>query len=178
MTATPEISPEVLDVLLTYSWPGNIRELRNMIERAVLLCGRGAILPSHLPLEKMRATFGVQQPIAAPATHGPGAVAHGALSAAAAGAPVFTPVEPRDQLTARVRTSALTIPPVPDQDRDQDHGADDHTAQILTERARIIQALAECSGNQTAAARMLGIARRTLINKLELYGISGPRKRR
>jgi DNA-binding NtrC family response regulator len=46
------------------------------------------------------------------------------------------------------------------------------------EKVRIIEALNACAGNQTAAARMLGIARRTLINKLELYGISGPRKKR
>ena len=43
---------------------------------------------------------------------------------------------------------------------------------------RILEALERCAGNQTAAARMLGISRRTLINKLELYGISGPRKKR
>ena len=32
------ISPQVLRVLQKYSWPGNIRELRNVIERASILC--------------------------------------------------------------------------------------------------------------------------------------------
>jgi len=46
------------------------------------------------------------------------------------------------------------------------------------ERSRILDALAAVSGNQSQAARRLGIARRTLINKLERYGINGPRKNR
>jgi two-component system response regulator AtoC len=48
------ISPEALDCLLGYSWPGNIRELKNAMERAVVLCDGIEILPEHLPLEKMR----------------------------------------------------------------------------------------------------------------------------
>jgi len=38
-------------LLLAYDWPGNIRELANVIERAVLLCDGPEILPAHLPLE-------------------------------------------------------------------------------------------------------------------------------
>jgi len=57
LTSDPELSSEALDRLMRYSWPGNIRELRNTIERAVLLCGAAPILPRHLPLEKMRVTF-------------------------------------------------------------------------------------------------------------------------
>src|SRR6185436_1848615 len=53
----PALGPGVLVALEAYSWPGNIRELRNMIERAVLLCGGGPIDLVHLPVEKMRATF-------------------------------------------------------------------------------------------------------------------------
>lgn len=44
------ISPEVTALLSTYPWPGNIRELENVMERAVLLCGpAGIIEASHLP---------------------------------------------------------------------------------------------------------------------------------
>jgi two-component system response regulator AtoC len=46
------------------------------------------------------------------------------------------------------------------------------------ERHRIEEALQLSGGNQTEAARILGISRRTLINRLEEYGISGPRKKR
>lgn len=44
------------------------------------------------------------------------------------------------------------------------------------ERAQILAALEECAGNQTRAARVLGMSRRTLINRLEKYGITRPRK--
>jgi DNA-binding NtrC family response regulator len=44
------------------------------------------------------------------------------------------------------------------------------------ERARIVAALAECNGNQTRAAKHLGISRATLVNKLSIYRIPRPRK--
>jgi len=39
----------VTDCLTRYAWPGNIRELRNALERAALLSGGELILPEHLP---------------------------------------------------------------------------------------------------------------------------------
>ncbi|MEM9457761.1 MAG: helix-turn-helix domain-containing protein [Myxococcota bacterium] len=45
------------------------------------------------------------------------------------------------------------------------------------ERQRIIDALDRCAGNQTQAAKLLKISRRTLINRLDKYGIARPRKR-
>ncbi|MBI1748040.1 MAG: sigma 54-interacting transcriptional regulator [Acidobacteria bacterium] len=44
------ISTEALDYLKNYSWPGNLRELENMIERAVVLSQTGQIDTAHLPL--------------------------------------------------------------------------------------------------------------------------------
>lgn len=46
------------------------------------------------------------------------------------------------------------------------------------ERARIIAALEDCAGNQTKAAAQLGISRRTLIHRLDEYGLPRPRKNR
>lgn len=43
------ISTPAMDMLLQYHWPGNIRELKNAIERAVLLCGDGVIRAHHFP---------------------------------------------------------------------------------------------------------------------------------
>ena len=37
--------------MISYSWPGNIRELENVIERAVTLCDSNLIHPEHLRLE-------------------------------------------------------------------------------------------------------------------------------
>jgi DNA-binding NtrC family response regulator len=46
----------------------------------------------------------------------------------------------------------------------------------LAERARVLQALETCGGNQTRAAKMLGISRRTLVNRLDAYQLPRPRK--
>ena len=46
------------------------------------------------------------------------------------------------------------------------------------EHRRILDALASCDGNQTAAAKLLGISRGTLVSRLERFGVSRPRKKR
>jgi transcriptional regulator with PAS, ATPase and Fis domain len=43
------ISEEVLGLLNAYHFPGNVRELENVIERAVIVCDGGLVLPRHLP---------------------------------------------------------------------------------------------------------------------------------
>ena len=49
------LTPEAMDRLLAYDWPGNIRELENVIERAVVLCGGREIgvdlIPDHVSAE-------------------------------------------------------------------------------------------------------------------------------
>lgn len=50
----PQISPEAAQLLMSYNFPGNIRELENIIERALVLGGQ-AILPEHLPEEVLSA---------------------------------------------------------------------------------------------------------------------------
>ena len=47
----PELSPAALQALLAYSWPGNIRELRNVLERAVILWPSRVIEPEALPVQ-------------------------------------------------------------------------------------------------------------------------------
>jgi DNA-binding NtrC family response regulator len=43
------VSQETLNVLLSYNWPGNIRELENVIEHAVAFCTSDTIVPRNLP---------------------------------------------------------------------------------------------------------------------------------
>ncbi len=43
------MDPKALNILYNYSWPGNIRELRNCIESAVVLCKGHVITPNDLP---------------------------------------------------------------------------------------------------------------------------------
>jgi transcriptional regulator with GAF, ATPase, and Fis domain len=44
------LSQEARERLLAYRWPGNVREVRNAIERAVILCDGGLIASEHLPI--------------------------------------------------------------------------------------------------------------------------------
>ncbi len=44
------INKKAMDILYNYNWPGNIRELINVIEYAFVLCSREEIRPAHLPL--------------------------------------------------------------------------------------------------------------------------------
>jgi DNA-binding NtrC family response regulator len=46
-------APEALAMLERHDWPGNVRELDNRIQRAVLVCGAGPILPNHLGLQEL-----------------------------------------------------------------------------------------------------------------------------
>jgi PAS domain S-box-containing protein len=43
------VSEEVLEILMSYDFPGNVRELENIIEHAFILCSRGLIERHHLP---------------------------------------------------------------------------------------------------------------------------------
>ena len=47
----PTLTPEAVDHLQSHDWPGNIRELANAIERAVILSGGEPIRPEHLPTQ-------------------------------------------------------------------------------------------------------------------------------
>jgi two-component system NtrC family response regulator len=47
--AKPELSPEAWKILFNHNWPGNIRELENVIERAVVLNSGGLITPDDMP---------------------------------------------------------------------------------------------------------------------------------
>jgi DNA-binding NtrC family response regulator/pSer/pThr/pTyr-binding forkhead associated (FHA) protein len=127
--ATLPIHDDALALLEEYSWPGNIRELKNAMERAVVLCDGPEILLEHLPLEKMR----VQR-------------------------------EPLSD----VETTAGS--------KDGDGSLTKSEVRAL-EKQRIVEALAACAGNQSRAARMLGMPRRTFISKLDLYGIPRPQKK-
>ena len=46
-----DITPRAMETMMKYDWPGNIRELKNAIERAMLFCDDAAIDIQHLPTE-------------------------------------------------------------------------------------------------------------------------------
>src|ERR1700690_1639316 len=60
---TRELSEAAMEILLRYPWPGNIRELKNLVERLVIVCPQSRIEPHHLPPELFRgAAESPQQP--------------------------------------------------------------------------------------------------------------------
>ena len=66
LPGVPSLSPRAAELLMAYHWPGNIRELRNVIERALLLTPHDRIDPEHLPLDKLMAAW---RAAPAPAAH-------------------------------------------------------------------------------------------------------------
>jgi PAS domain S-box-containing protein len=48
-TAPPAISKNAMQILLNYNYPGNVRELENMLEHAMIICRQAMIQPEHLP---------------------------------------------------------------------------------------------------------------------------------
>jgi two-component system response regulator AtoC len=141
----PSISPEVFALLRAYSWPGNIRELRNIAERAVMLCDGDVIQLQHLPADKMAPDLPSRAPSAPRATYRP---------------PVMGIED----------TGSTDIPAAPDDELFLD------VRDVQRERARIVDALRACHGNQTKAAEMLGMSRRTLVSRLTEYELPRPRK--
>lgn len=49
-----QVTPEAMEHLLNYAWPGNIRQLENAMERACITAKEGTITPEHLPLENRK----------------------------------------------------------------------------------------------------------------------------
>lgn len=117
--------------LAQHDWPGNIRELRNACERAVLLAPGSVIEKGHLTIDEPRRAPGRFR---SPTTPPPGMLT--------------------SDMPTQVRATVAEL-----------------------EKQRILEALDKCAGNQTRAAELLGISRRTLINRLDEYGIARPRKR-
>jgi two-component system response regulator HydG len=61
------LSPEALERLMAYDYPGNVRELRNVLERASLLCDGDVIQPEHLPPEVIQGDDALGLSASAPA---------------------------------------------------------------------------------------------------------------
>jgi transcriptional regulator of acetoin/glycerol metabolism len=53
----PMLSPEAMDTLTQYNWPGNIRQLENTIQRNILLANNGVIECPEIPVSKTPSFF-------------------------------------------------------------------------------------------------------------------------
>lgn len=79
-TTVKSVSKEALDLLMNYHWKGNVRELENAIERAVILCDGEVITPEHFVLSKQSVSGTSVRPL--PATGSLESVAKEALKGA------------------------------------------------------------------------------------------------
>jgi len=138
----PRMSSDVFPILTTHSWPGNIRELRNVMDRAVALCSGDLLRPAHVLLDPPMPASTREPPMVSPQAMTP-------IGSQVTGFPPLSP----DRMGRLMRLDADT------------------------ERKLIEEALEHAAGNQGKAAAILGISRRTLINRLDEYGIARPRKR-
>ncbi len=130
---TPEISPEAMEVLRTYRWPGNVDELDHVVQH-VLRSGDGSVVRREdLPMEPLL-----------------------------------------DSHVSRVAANESGP------DGAEDDGALRQARQEF-ERLFIMRVLEKCEDNQVRAARLLGVHRNTLINKMNELNLrasaSRPRKR-
>lgn len=119
----PEISfaPEALQAMLQYSWPGNIRELENLVERLVLLADGEVITSEHLP----------------------------------------------SYFRESLRTPSL----IADDFELPDWGVDFNKLVQDYENKLITSALSRTGGNKKAAAKLLGLNRTTLVEKIKKKGL-------
>ncbi|MDF3064404.1 MAG: Response regulator of zinc sigma-54-dependent two-component system [Polyangiaceae bacterium] len=142
----PELSESATQALVGYSWPGNVRELRNVTERAALLADGHTIDREHILLEP--------DPDMPPAES-------------------TTPASFVDELEQPTGVFNLPTPPhVPNIEQPLPTSPDEREH----EKQRVIRALDACGGNQTRAAEILQVSRRTLINRMIEFGLPRPRK--
>lgn len=120
-----KISPRAMVKLVEYAWPGNIRELENVLSRAALLCDGHEIHSGDLVRAGLKESSSL-----APLALDPEAISGRSL---------------KDLLDETLRT---------------------------VERAAIESALEKSEGSATKAAKLLGISRATIYNKLRKYGLS------
>lgn len=59
-TQMKAVSSETIDMLLKYPWKGNVRELENTIERAIILCDGKTIKPEHISLSPLTLDAGMK----------------------------------------------------------------------------------------------------------------------
>jgi DNA-binding NtrC family response regulator len=150
------LDPEAVEALAAYDWPGNIRELENVMERAVVLADGPAITLDDLPAELGHGgRRGLRPRLPAP----PGGRARRERrTSAMAGSPPGSGPDTAPAWSTRDLSTAL-----------EENGGDEFAAY---ERQRLLDALGEAGGNKSVAARLLGLPRSTFFSKLKKHGIA------
>lgn len=158
--SAPQLTPEAQAALLAYSWPGNIRELENVLHFALIVCKDGVIQTSDLRL--------VGAGIAPAAAIAASAALPAGVTAAPERAPSSEPpteargdgeaAAPSAEPELRQAIQALLQTNPPDL-----HG--------LVERTLVTSAFHHVGDNQVRGARLLGVTRNTFRTLLKRHGL-------
>src|SRR6266511_3068332 len=186
------ITPEALQILVDADWPGNVRQLKNLIESMVVLAPEGEIRASDIPRDIRERTRTLPVRIASPASPPAREVTSQDLEF------IFRtlvdlkmqieemrrrieerPSERVEVIEVGTRDSGLGARPCPPMVDPQAPSPESPTPVIYkpgmsmsdVERAAIDAALRETHGNRRKAAETLGIGERTLYRKLKEYAI-------
>jgi two-component system response regulator AtoC len=151
------IDDDAMARLISHSWPGNIRELENVLERTILFCEGPTIRAADLPpeLSGIALTPATGTVLPAPPAAPLAAAPSGPVPASASPTPLSLPVLPASEPSER----ASSLKEIVRQETER------------VERELIIRALEETGGNVTQAARKLKISRKSLQNKMKEFGL-------
>ena len=147
----PTISSEALTALESYGFPGNVRELENILERAYTLCEDDCIEATDLHFN-------------------PAAAQTGASTSSDVDVP--EPPESGEFEPPASEEAATSAPGASDgspQDKDDENSLEDYLESL--ERQKISEALEATRWNKTAAAKRLGITFRALRYRLKKLGM-------
>ncbi len=144
----PKLSKTAQQQLLSYTFPGNVRELQNTLERALTLCDDGVILPEHLKLNDAHQFENSFQPISR-------------LGESVQTQSLFN--------TALNQPTNVSLNAVPSLKNLPAQGLEVYLQEI--ERHIIQQALDASLWNRTAAAKKLGMSFRSLRYRLKKLGL-------
>jgi sigma-54 dependent transcriptional regulator, flagellar regulatory protein len=150
--------PETLSALSNYPWPGNIRELSNLIERLAILCPERAVGIADLPVRYRPADW-----IAPEAGTSMTDELPQLLNGLGGEETEEEPVLPASVWNCE-QESPTRLP---------ENGVDLRAHLTLIERSLISQALQRSGGTVAHAARLLSLRRTTLVEKLRKLGMAG-----
>jgi two-component system response regulator AtoC len=164
-------SPVLMEGLIEYAWPGNIRELENMMKRFVVLQEEAFILAELARLRQAAAGVSAAPPASAPAP----------VAAAPAPAPPAPPAAGTEAArpAAALPDTAVAVLDDPLHSADPNGNAEGVDLQVLAktaalraEREAIDRALVRFRWNRRKAAQYLNVSYKTLLNKIKECGIS------
>ena len=150
------LAPDALERLRRHTWPGNIRELENLLERTVLFCDHPIIQVADLPDDLLGTTDHPAVPVAEASAAG---TAGSAASEGAAATPETGGVPAREGSEAPSQPVGGSLKEAVKAET------------VRVEREMIVRALDETGGNVTRAAKLLQISRKSLQIKMKELGL-------